>query len=144
VVHKYLLEIGFSQLASDLCIYLRSNSHGRTIAGLYVDDFLCAGHPAACEEFKKQMRSRFNIKDLGIAKFVLGIQISQSTKSIEISQATYSSKLVEELGMADCNPTFVLMPGEALTDISNDSGTPVDTTLYRRAVGKLMYAMVGT
>ena len=44
---------------------------------------------------------KFEMKDLGEASFVLGIQIYQD-RPLELSQKTYIEKVLERYGMQDC------------------------------------------
>ena len=68
------------------------------IVCLYVDDFVITGILAMVIIFKTQLLRKFNAKDLGEAKYVLGIEIIQSQNNISITQASYITNVINSLG----------------------------------------------
>lgn len=62
-----------------------------------------------------------------------------------IQTRPYICKIIVEFGLTDCNtvPTPSSKGGD-MDDTSASATTPVDMTLYRKFVGSLMYAAVGT
>ena len=53
------------------------------------------------------LSKKFEMKDLGDASFVLGIQIHQdrSRRILGLSQKSYIEKILKRLGMHDCKPS---------------------------------------
>jgi hypothetical protein len=144
-VHSSILEWGFLQTAADPCVYVRTSTEGKCILGLYVDDFIAAGTDPAINRFKGEIRARYRIKELGPAKLVIGLQLTQDDKGIAVSQSTYVQSIVREDGMTDAHPAPVpLTGGEVNATITDEVHEPTNPTAYRHIVGKAMYAMVGT
>lgn len=53
---------------------------------LYVDDIIYMGTSSRLvENFKKQMMNRFEMTDLGLLHYFLGLEITQSTRGITLS-----------------------------------------------------------
>ena len=77
---------------------------------VYVDDLLVTD---AClqsiMEFKREMRSKFEMSDLGKLTYYLGIEVCQLEGSIVLSQDKYAQKFLEETCMHDCNLTHIPM-----------------------------------
>lgn len=86
----YLTQIGFVHLTADPCIYLRRTEEGIVVICLYVNDYVYAGSKLAVSRFRGEMCKRFDIKKLGKAKFVVGIQIAHTTTGILITQSLYT------------------------------------------------------
>ncbi|KAG6471158.1 hypothetical protein ZIOFF_072259 [Zingiber officinale] len=97
---------------------------------------------ACCTEkinkFKQQMMTEFEISDLGLLSYYLGIQVEQQKSRISLRQSAYAKKILSQFKMADCNATK--HPMESKTRLHKDlEGTPVDATEYRRIIGCLRY-----
>jgi hypothetical protein len=88
--------------------------------------------------FKHAMQSEFEMIDLGIMKYFLGIEVDQSTKGIFVCQQKYAANIIKRFRMEDCNPTKTPIPlGTKLS--KQDEGPTVDSTLYKSLVGSLLY-----
>ncbi|KAG6510909.1 hypothetical protein ZIOFF_028954 [Zingiber officinale] len=95
------------------------------------DDFLF-------QEFKKSMMVEFEMSDLGMMHYFLGMEVVQSTKGIFISQKKYVQEILDRFQMKDCNP--VSTPTEFGLKLNKDhEGKKVDSTIYKQIVGSLMY-----
>jgi hypothetical protein len=88
--------------------------------------------------FKHAMQSEFEMTDLVIMKYFLGIEVDQSTKGIFVCQKKYASDILKRFRMEGCNPVETPIPlGTKLS--KNDEGPTVDSTLYKILVGSLFY-----
>ena len=87
-------------------MYLSKISESKFIfLGLYVDDILLASNDIGLQhETKRFISNNFEMKDLGNASFVLGIQIYQdrSRGILGLSQNAYIDKMLSRFGMKDC------------------------------------------
>ena len=71
---------------------------------LYVDDILLASNDISLlHETKRFLTKNFEMKDLGDASFVLGIQIhrDRSRGTLGLSQTSYIEKVLKRYGMHD-------------------------------------------
>nr|GEV76294.1 hypothetical protein [Tanacetum cinerariifolium] len=88
-------------------------------------------------EFKEQMKNEFEMSDLGLLAYYLGIEVSQFKWGIALRQTSYAKKIFEQFGLQDCNLVNILMePKKAGKD---EGGVEVDPTEYRRVIGYLRY-----
>ena len=69
---------------------------------LYVDDLIFIGDYGIAY-FKTVMESEFEMTDLGLMKFFLGIEFQQSESGIFISQSKYASEVLKRCNMSNCN-----------------------------------------
>ena len=107
------------------------------IVCMYVDDLIFTSDYGIAD-FKTVMESEFEMTDLGLMKFFLGIEVQQSESGIFISQSKYASEVLKRFNMSNCktSPTPVIT---GLKLSKDDEGTTVDPTLFKRLVGSLMY-----
>jgi hypothetical protein len=72
---------------------------------LYVDDILLASNDLGLLHETKQLLSQsFEMKDLGEASYVIGIEIHRDRqhKILRLSQKAYIEKVLERFRMGDC------------------------------------------
>jgi hypothetical protein len=113
------------------------DQHGKIpIVCLYVDDMIYTGN-LELTIFKHAMQSEFEMTDIGIMKYFLGIEVDQSTKGIFVCQQKYSAHIIKRFRMEDCNPVETPIPiGRKLS--KQDEGPTMDSTLYKSLVGSLL------
>nr|KYP51591.1 Copia protein [Cajanus cajan] len=61
------------------------------------------------DEFKKSMMNEFEMTDLGMMHYFLGIEIVQSESGIFLSQKKYVGKILKIFHMHDCNSANTLV-----------------------------------
>eukprot|EP00253_Pinus_taeda_P015979 PITA_15979 len=87
-------------------------------------------------EFKASMMKEFEMTDLGLMKYFLGIEVEQSEKGTFICQNKYARDLLKRMENCKLVPT----PVATGTKLSKDEeGSNVNPTLFKRLVGNLMY-----
>ena len=84
------------------------------------------------------MSLEFEMTDIGIMSYYLGLEVKQMEEDIFISQESYKKEILRKFNMFDCNPVNTLMEsGTILSKI--DDGEKVDSTLFKSLVGSLRY-----
>jgi len=89
-----------------------------TITSTWTDDILGASSTVERERLAKfQLGSSYEIKDLGEAKFILGMQIDRNAQGdITLSQQAYCEHLLKHFNMNSCSQaTTSLSPGTVLS-----------------------------
>lgn len=76
---KFLIQLGFVQSTHDYSLFVK-DSRGVFIAALvYVDDILITGNSVEDITYTKDaLHQKFTIKDLGLARYFLGIEICRT------------------------------------------------------------------
>jgi hypothetical protein len=87
---------------------------------------------------QKELASEFDMKDLGLMHYYLGLEVWKKLVEVFLGQGKYAIKILQKFGMMDCKS----MDTPMITDIRKirDSySDPVDPSLYRQLIGSLMY-----
>lgn len=108
---------------------------------IYVDDLIITGDNVdEILNLKQSLRQRFAIKDLGILKYFLGIEVATSHKRLFLNQRKYVLDLLKEANMSDAKPAITPLDSKHKPSLK---GTPLtDISHYQRLVGKLIYLTI--
>jgi hypothetical protein len=107
---EVIKKFGFIENQVDNCVYIKINGSMFIILVLYVDDILLASSDKnLLHETKRFLSSNFDMKDLGDASYVLGIEIHRDrTKGVlGLSQKIYMEKVIKRYNMHECSTTHV-------------------------------------
>ena len=131
--------MGFKQSAHEATVYRWGSGRNVLLAGVYVDDLIITGaEEQKMEVFKAQMKKAFDMSDLSLLCFYLGVEVHQDASRIAHRQTHYAKRIPELGGMTGCNPAYT--PMEERLMLSRDStAEEVDSTHYRRLIGSLCY-----
>jgi hypothetical protein len=119
---------------------------------LYVDDILLIGNDVnLLNTVKDYLNSKFLMKDLGEAAYILGIKIyrDRSRRLIALSQSTYIDKVLKRFRMEEAKKGFLpVLKGKPLS-LTQCPATAKDKEVmvnipYASAIGSIMYAMLST
>ncbi|XP_020225084.1 uncharacterized protein LOC109806965 [Cajanus cajan] len=89
-------------------------------------------------EFKEDMMKTFEMTDLGLMNYFLGIEVSQKKKGIFICQKKYIEALLKKFKMSGSKTvTTSLVTKEKLQ--KDDGALDADASRYRSLVGSLLY-----
>jgi hypothetical protein len=134
-----LKAMGFHQSAHAAAVYRRGSGRTVLLVGIYVDDLIITGaEEEEVKKFKAQMKDKFDMSDLGLLSFYLGIEVLQDTGGITLRQAHYAKRILKLGEMVGCNPAHTSME-EKLRLNRESKAEEVDSTHYRRLVGSLRY-----
>jgi Reverse transcriptase (RNA-dependent DNA polymerase) len=150
---SFMMSHGYQRTKTDPCVYFKRLANGKfLILLLYVDDMLITGHDAQMiDMLKNEMSKSFDMKDMGHARQMLGMQIirDRKTKRLWLSQEKYIERVLERFNIQGANEVSCPFPNHLKlskklcpsTEKENDEMSRVP---YSSAVGSLMYSMVYT
>jgi hypothetical protein len=148
--HKVITSYGFIENFVDQCIYLKVSGSKVVSLVLYVDDILLASSDLGLlHETKQFLSQNFEMKDLGEASYVIGIEIhrDRNQRILKLSQKAYIEKVLERFGMKNCSTSIAPITKE--DKFSKDKcpqnaleQEQMKNIPYASAVGNLLYAQV--
>ena len=138
-IDKYFQENNFMKCPHEHALYTKMEKGDILLVCLYVDDLIFTGtNPRMFEEFKKAMAREFEMTDMGLMSYYLGIEVKQNKNGIFISQEGYAKEVLKRFNMANCKP--ISTPVECGVKLSRlDGGEKVDPTYFKSLVGSLRY-----
>ncbi|CAM8908561.1 unnamed protein product [Rhodiola kirilowii] len=137
-----LIEFGFQPSLNDYSLFTLTRGNVFLILLVYMDDVIITGNSEELiSEVKQFIHRKFRIKDLGVMKYFLGLEVARSTDGVFLNQRKYALELLDEHNLTDCKPAKTPMK---LKHNLSMSATPAmtDSLCYRRLVGKLIYLII--
>jgi hypothetical protein len=132
--------LGFSKSVIDPSLYYNNVNGESLILVLYVDDLFLTDTESLIIECKYMLASKFEMKDLDMMHYFLGLEVWQRTDEIFLSLGKYTIEILKKFGMLNLNPmaTSMVTNPKKLSVSSSDSDK-IDLTLYKQLIGSLMY-----
>ena len=97
-----------------------------------MDDLFLTGNENQIMESKKKLAEEFEMKDLGLMHYFLGLEVWQS------SEGKYAVEILKRFNMLEYKVIDTPMDSN-LKLLANDSLELVDVTYFRQIIGSLMY-----
>ena len=150
--HQIIISYGFEANVIDECVYHKFSGSKHIFLVLYVDDILLATNDIGIlHDTKSFLSKHFEMKDLGDASFVLGIEIhrDRSRGILGLSQRNYIDKVLKRFGMQNSKPGDTPVAKGDKFSLSQCPKTnleiqEMEKIPYSSAIGSLMYAQVCT
>ena len=134
----FLLKSGFFCCLADPSLFIFHSNLGTLIFLLYVDDILLTGSSTTLVSiFIQLVSSEFKMKDLGQIHHFLGIELSQTSDCLHLSQSHYALTILERPNMVDYKP--ISTPLKAKTRTSSNNVLLEYQSYFRGLVGVLQY-----
>lgn len=137
-----LKNYGFVQSYSDYSLFGLCRGRTQINVLVYVDDLIIAGNDkVALTAFKDYLGRCFHMKDLGVLKYFLGIEVARNPEGILLCQRKYTLEIISETGLLGAKPAA--FPMEQNHNLALAKGEFLaDPAPYRRLVGRLIYLSV--
>jgi hypothetical protein len=114
---------------------------------MWVDDLIIFGKSKLeVDKMKDQLRSEFEMKDLGPLRHFIGIlvQRDREDRKLRIDQSGYIDMILQRFDMEESNPVATpIATGTRLEKATEDDRT-IDVKPYQSMVGSQMYGMLCT
>lgn len=102
-IDAYLLSLGFVKSLSEATLYVKHNDNNILIVSLYVDDLLVTGNNTRLvKEFKQEMMQVFEMLDLGLVTYFLGMEVKQGKNVVFICQKKYIKEILKKFQTEEC------------------------------------------
>lgn len=138
-IDDYLFSLGFEKSLSELTLYVKHDDADILVISLYVDDLLVTGSNLDwVNQFKLEMKKVFEMTDLGLMTYFLGMEIKQSHDEVFICQKKYAKEILKKFQMEDCKEMSTPMNQKEKL-VKEDGAAKVDEAEFRSLIGCLMY-----
>ena len=87
---------------------------------------------------KRNLAAKFEMKDLGMMHYFLGMEVWHNVDGIFLGQGKYALEILNRFKMMDCESITTPMASNPKL-LSDASSEEVDATMYRQMIGSLMY-----
>jgi hypothetical protein len=92
---RSLKKLGFKRCLCEQAVYTRGSGKENVLLGVYVDDIIVTGNdPVEISKFKQQITGEFEMSDLGLPSYYLGIEVEQKKEYLTIKQTAYAKKVL--------------------------------------------------
>ena len=146
-LNAVLQSMQFKQSVHDPCLYIYKQEKTYTLLVIVVDDILLATNDIKhAQRFEKEMTKIFDLKSMGVPKYMIGMNIKRSRNKLQVSQEEYVRDIANRFEVNNCSPTKIPASSTARlisTGIHGEDESPTaDAKNYRSLVGSLMYAIL--
>ena len=100
-IDRFLTNLGFTKSKSNPNLYSKVMDDEHVILLLYVDDLFLTRNEKQIVECKKKLVEEFEMKDLGLMHYFLGLKVWQSPKGIFLNQGKYVVEILKIFDMLD-------------------------------------------
>ena len=146
-MYTFLIQhLKFQNSSHDPCLYTQHETKKILILALYVDDLIIAGNSKSdISALKEKLYRKFEMKDLGLAKKMLGIEIKRdrAERKIFMSQSEYIKEILNSFDMVNSKKVSTPMD-RSYFELVNQVSPPSGNVRYHQSIGSLMYLMIGS
>ena len=103
-IDGYLQNMEFVKSGADPNLYYLVVENEPLILVLYVDDLLLTGSFKLIEDCKKNLATKFDMKDLRQMHYFLGLEVWQQKGEIFLGQGRYATEILKRFRIEDCRP----------------------------------------
>jgi hypothetical protein len=101
-IDSFLTSLGFTKSKADSNLYFKVMNDELVILLRYVDDLFLTEEEKLITECKKRLASEFEMKDLGLMHYFLGLEVWQSPERIFLNQGKYVVEILKRFDMLEC------------------------------------------
>jgi hypothetical protein len=119
----------------DPSLYYKTVNGESLILVLYVDDLFLTDTESLIVECKYALASKFEMKDLGMMHYFLGLEVWQRTDEIFLSQGKYTVEILKKFGILNLKPVATpMVTNLKKLSVSSSDSDEIDPTLYKQLI----------
>ena len=103
-IDTYLQQLGFTKSDVDPNLYFIVVGEEPLILVLYVDDLIINGAERLIESCKRELASEFQMKDIVLMHYFLGLEVWQEEGHFFLGQEKYIVDILSRFHMEGCKP----------------------------------------
>ena len=137
-INDHLMQQGFEKSDCEPTFYQKEGDDILLVC-LYEDDVIYMGSKETMvEDFKQRLMCTFEMSDLGLLHYFLGLEVKQEEDGVFISQRRYAEGLLKRFQMEKCKSAVTSMNVNEKLQVE-DGTEAADAMRFRSLVGGLMY-----
>ena len=129
-INNYFTKLAFTKSEADLNLYQIVVDGKLLIIVLYVNDLILKCDEKLITYCKEDFEIEFEMNDMGLLNYFLGLEIWQRDGELFVSQGKYAKEILGKFHMESCKPMDTPLLGNWRKEDAN-SGEVVDATIYR-------------
>ena len=103
IIDGFLSSLGFTKSKANSNLYYKVEEGNPVILLPYVDDLFVTGMDGLITDTKRKLAVEFEMKDLGMLHYFLGMEVWQNVDGIFLGQGKYEVEILKRFGMMDWN-----------------------------------------
>eukprot|EP00253_Pinus_taeda_P018020 PITA_18020 len=136
-IDNYFTGLGFKKSEVDANLYHIMVKGKQLIIVLYVDDLILTGDDQLIMSCKEDLAREFEMKDMGLMHYFLGMEVWQKDGEFFVSQGKYANEILKRFHVEKCKPMQTPLAGNWRKEDAT-SGEVVEATVYMQLVGSLI------
>ena len=96
--------MGFVKSDADPNIYYQRVGDEPLILELYVDDLFLTRSSRLIKDYKENLATEFDMKNLGQMHYFMGLEVWRQKGEIFLGQGRYTTEILKRFQMEDCRP----------------------------------------
>lgn len=139
-IDGYFRQNGFTRSENEPTLYVKKEGKDACIiVCLYVDDIIyMSSSDFLVADFKSNMMKKFEMSDMGLLHYFLGLEVKQGVDGIFISQRKYATDLLKRSSLLNCNPAPTPMNINEKLQLK-DGSDKANEKSFRSLVGGLIF-----
>eukprot|EP00253_Pinus_taeda_P022366 PITA_22366 len=129
-IDNYFTGLGFTKSEVDTNLYHIMVEGKALIFVLYVDDLILTGDDQLITSCKEDLAREFDMKDMGLIYYFLGMEVWQKDGEVFVSQGKYANEILRRFHMEKCKPMQTPLAGNWRKEDAT-LGEVVAATVYR-------------
>ena len=101
-IDSFLSSLGFTKSKADSNLYYKVEDGNPVMLLLYVDDLFVTSMDGLITDTKRKLATEFEMKDLGMIHYFLGMEVWQSADGISLGRGKYEVDILKRFRMMDC------------------------------------------
>ena len=134
---SFQMSLGFTKSKANSNLYFKVEGGRPMILRLFADGMFLTGEDELISDMKRKLYVEFEMKNLGMMHYFLGMEVWQTVDGISLQQGKYGVEILKRFGM-NCKAMATHMSSN-LNLLSDASLELVDATMYCQMIGSLMY-----
>jgi len=111
MIDNYFTRLGFTKSEAGVNLYHIVVEGKLLIIVLYVEDLILIGDKKFIKSCKEDLARDFEMKDMGIMHYFLGMEVWQGDRELFVSQGKYANEILRRFHMESSKPMKTPLAG---------------------------------